>query len=101
MTFVTFDNNCNHVTKICPIECATSFSVNPTTDFYIIIACTGSTLKVKMASEDLTATFVSIGLSEQKAKETVKNEQLSSSLKQAIEQVYDTLVSLIILQISD
>ncbi|VDI54571.1 Hypothetical predicted protein [Mytilus galloprovincialis] len=39
-----------------------------------------------MASEDLTATFVSIGLSEQKAKETVKNEQLSSSLKQAIEQ---------------
>lgn len=54
-----------------------------------------------MASEDLTATFVSIGLSEQKAKETVKNEQLSSSLKQAIEQVYDTLVSLIIVQISD
>lgn len=39
-----------------------------------------------MASEELTATFVSIGLSEQKAKETVKNEQLSSSLKQAIEQ---------------
>ncbi|XP_071162421.1 glutamine--tRNA ligase-like isoform X2 [Mytilus edulis] len=39
-----------------------------------------------MASEDLTATFVSIGLSEQKAQETVKNEQLSSSLKQAIEQ---------------
>jgi flagellar biosynthesis regulator FlaF len=40
-----------------------------------------------MASEELTATFISIGLSEQKAKETVKNEQLSSNLKQAIEQV--------------
>lgn len=36
---------------------------------------------------DLVALFTSIGLSEQKAKETIKNEQLSSALKDAITQV--------------
>lgn len=36
---------------------------------------------------DVTALFVSIGLSEQKAKETIKNDALSSTLKDAISQV--------------
>lgn len=39
----------------------------------------------KMA--DTLALFTSIGLSEQKAKETLKNEALSASLKDAIVQV--------------
>ncbi len=42
----------------------------------------------KMA--DTLALFTSIGLSEQKAKETLKNEALSSSLKDAIAQVTDS-----------
>lgn len=37
--------------------------------------------------EDLVALFTSIGLSEQKAKETLKNEQLSSALRDAVIQV--------------
>lgn len=40
----------------------------------------------KMA--DTLTLFTSIGLSEQKAKETLKNEALSSSLKEAIAQVW-------------
>lgn len=36
---------------------------------------------------DTLTLFTSIGLSEQKAKETLKNESLSSSLKEAITQV--------------
>lgn len=36
---------------------------------------------------DHLALFTSIGLSEQKAKETLKNEALSSSLRDAINQV--------------
>lgn len=36
---------------------------------------------------DSVALFTSIGLSEQKAKETLKNEQLSSALKDAVTQV--------------
>ncbi len=36
---------------------------------------------------DAVSIFMSIGLSEQKAKETLKNEALSSTLKKAIEQV--------------
>ena len=36
---------------------------------------------------DLITLFVSLGLSEQKAKETLKNEALSSTLKDAIAQV--------------
>lgn len=36
---------------------------------------------------DLVALFTSIGLSEQKAKETLKNDQLSSALKDAITRV--------------
>lgn len=36
---------------------------------------------------DNLALFTSIGLSEQKAKETLKNEALSSSLRDAINQV--------------
>lgn len=36
---------------------------------------------------DILTLFTSIGLSEQKAKETLKNEALSSSLKEAIIQV--------------
>lgn len=36
---------------------------------------------------DSLTLFTSIGLSEQKAKETLKNEALSSSLKEAIIQV--------------
>lgn len=36
---------------------------------------------------DAVALFTSIGLSEQKAKETLKNEALSSALKDAIKQV--------------
>lgn len=39
----------------------------------------------KMA--DTLALFTSVGLSEQKAKETLKNEALSASLKDAIVQV--------------
>lgn len=37
---------------------------------------------------DTLTLFTSIGLSEQKAKETLKNEALSSSLKEAIAQVW-------------
>lgn len=37
---------------------------------------------------DILTLFTSIGLSEQKAKETLKNEALSSSLKEAIAQVW-------------
>lgn len=37
--------------------------------------------------------FTSIGLSEQKAKETLKNEALSSALKEAISQVRSITVS--------
>lgn len=37
---------------------------------------------------DATTLFVSIGLSEQKAKETLKNEALSTTLKDAIVQVW-------------
>lgn len=36
---------------------------------------------------DTLTLFTSIGLSEQKAKETLKNEALSSALKEAITQV--------------
>lgn len=36
---------------------------------------------------DLVALFTSVGLSEQKAKETLKNEQLSSVLRDAIREV--------------
>lgn len=36
---------------------------------------------------DTLTLFTSIGLSEQKAKETLKNEALSSSLKEAVIQV--------------
>lgn len=36
---------------------------------------------------DTLTLFTSIGLSEQKAKETLKNDSLSSSLKEAITQV--------------
>lgn len=38
-------------------------------------------------SADLIETFVSIGLSEQKAKETLKNDNVTQNLKSAIEQV--------------
>ncbi len=38
---------------------------------------------------DAVSIFMSIGLSEQKAKETLKNEALSSTLKEAIEQVHN------------
>ncbi|KAK6473842.1 glutamine--tRNA ligase [Huso huso] len=41
-------------------------------------------------SADLVSLFISIGLSEQKAKETLKNEALSSALKEAVIQVTDT-----------
>lgn len=37
---------------------------------------------------DTLTIFTSIGLSEQKAKETLKNEALSASLKEAIAQVW-------------
>ncbi|MGH0185432.1 UNVERIFIED_CONTAM: hypothetical protein FKN15_017883 [Acipenser sinensis] len=42
--------------------------------------------EAKMASDsaDLVRLFISIGLSEQKAKETLKNEALSSALKEAV-----------------
>lgn len=36
---------------------------------------------------DSVALFTSIGLSEQKAKETLKNEQLSAALRDAVTQV--------------
>lgn len=39
---------------------------------------------------DSLTLFTSIGLSEQKAKETLKNEALSSSLKEAIAQVWQS-----------
>lgn len=44
---------------------------------------------VRLAAEmaDVVSLFMLIGLSEQKAKETQKNETLSSNLKKAIEQV--------------
>ncbi|MCJ8735208.1 hypothetical protein PDJAM_G00244430 [Pangasius djambal] len=42
---------------------------------------------------DLVALFTSIGLSEQKAKETLKNEQLSSALRDAITQAQKVLGS--------
>ncbi|KAB5567684.1 hypothetical protein PHYPO_G00235700 [Pangasianodon hypophthalmus] len=42
---------------------------------------------------DLVALFTSIGLSEQKAKETLKNEQLSSALRDAITQAQKLLGS--------
>lgn len=38
-------------------------------------------------SADLIETFVAIGLSEQKAKETLKNDNVTQNLKSAIEQV--------------
>lgn len=38
---------------------------------------------------DAVSIFMSIGLSEQKAKETLTNEALSSTLKKAIEQVHN------------
>ena len=38
-------------------------------------------------SADLVKAFVAIGLSEQKAKETLKNESVTQNLKSAIEQV--------------
>ncbi len=41
---------------------------------------------------DAVSIFMSIGLSEQKAKETLKNEALSSTLKKAIEQVHNELI---------
>lgn len=42
---------------------------------------------------DVTALFVSIGLSEQKAKETIKNDALSSTLKDAISQAQNVVGS--------
>lgn len=39
-----------------------------------------------MASEDI-ALFLSIGLSEQKAQETLKNEAVTRNIKQVVEQV--------------
>uniref|UniRef100_A0A673L2G2 Glutamine--tRNA ligase n=1 Tax=Sinocyclocheilus rhinocerous TaxID=307959 RepID=A0A673L2G2_9TELE len=42
---------------------------------------------------DAVSIFMSIGLSEQKAKETLKNEALSSTLKKAIDQVHRLLGS--------
>ena len=39
------------------------------------------------SAEELTKLFTGIGLSDQKAKETIKNESLASSLKQVIEEV--------------
>uniref|UniRef100_A0A671KK85 Glutaminyl-tRNA synthetase class Ib non-specific RNA-binding domain-containing protein n=1 Tax=Sinocyclocheilus anshuiensis TaxID=1608454 RepID=A0A671KK85_9TELE len=42
---------------------------------------------------DAVSIFMSIGLSEQKAKETLKNEALSSTLKKAIEQAQGLLGS--------
>ena len=50
-----------------------------------------------MAS-DLVELFVSIGLSEQKAKETLKNEQLSLNLKHVIDEVYEIFAADIILR---
>lgn len=47
-------------------------------------ACVVERLKM----EDCFMLFVSIGLSHQKAKETLKNEALSTSLKEAIVQVW-------------
>lgn len=41
--------------------------------------------------EDLTALFVSIGLSEIKAKETIKNANVSAHLKNCIDLVSDSL----------
>jgi len=41
---------------------------------------------------DAVSIFMSIGLSEQKAKETLKNELLSSTLKKAIEVVHNELI---------
>jgi glutaminyl-tRNA synthetase len=38
-------------------------------------------------STDLVSSFVAIGLSEQKAKETLKNETVTQNLKTAIDQV--------------
>lgn len=40
-----------------------------------------------MAEETAIELFRSVGLSEQKAKETLKNEGVSANLKEAIEQV--------------
>ncbi|KTG34328.1 hypothetical protein cypCar_00023798 [Cyprinus carpio] len=42
---------------------------------------------------DMVSIFMSIGLNEQKAKETLKNEALSSTLKKAIEQARGLLGS--------
>lgn len=38
-------------------------------------------------ADSLVELFVSVGLTEQKAKETLKNEQVSENLKQAIQVV--------------
>ena len=43
--------------------------------------------RVNMAATDLVELFTSIGLSEQKAKETLKNEQLKTFLKAVITEV--------------
>lgn len=54
--------------------------------------CSGSVSVVHFSEHavqmaDTLTLFTSIGLSEQKAKETLKNEALSSSLREAINQV--------------
>lgn len=50
-----------------------------------LLRLTGVRAEREMA--DVVSSFMSIGLSEQKAKETLKNETLSSTLKTAIDLV--------------
>ena len=43
---------------------------------------------------DLVATFTRLGLTEQKAKETIKNEALSKTLKEIVEEVKSLILAL-------
>lgn len=52
----------------------------------LVVCQCGSDIATGLMADTLTL-FTSIGLSEQKAKETLKNEALSSVLKDAITQV--------------
>lgn len=62
----------------------TGGETNPLVSHALVEACACAEYR-NMA--DLVALFTSIGLSEQKAKETLKNEQLTSALRDAVIQV--------------